>query len=371
MNNKRTVPFFPYSALFSSQQKELTSLLQEVLGRGAFILQKDLQEFEKNLSEYLRVKHVIGLANATDALTLALRAAGIRPGDEVIISSHTFIATAAAIHFAGGVPVPVECGPDHLIDPQSVEDTITSKTRFLMPTQLNGRTCNMDPLQEIADKHHLTIIEDSAQGLGSRYKGKFAGTFGKAGVLSFYPAKILGCFGDGGALMTDDDEIARRVRLMRDHGRDESGNAVLWGVNSRLDNIQAAVLNYFFRDFEKTVARRREIARIYQDKLGSLSQIVLPPPPEKDEDHFDTFQNFEIEAERRDELRAFLKEKGIGTLIQWGGKAVHQMRGLGFRQELPATDKLFGRLLMLPMNSFLTDEDTLAVCERIQEFYRS
>ena len=370
MDAKRTVPFFPYSSFFTSQEAELTPVLLEVLRRGAFILQKDVTEFEKNIAEYIGAKHVIGVANATDALILALRAAGIGAGDEVIFSSHTFVATAAAIHFAGAIPVPVECGADHLIDPEAVKKAITPKTRAIMPTQLNGRTCRMDEIQKIADQHKLLVIEDSAQGLGSQYKGKFAGTFGTAGVLSFYPAKILGCFGDGGAVITNDDSIAEKVLLLRDHGRNHDGQVVIWGLNSRLDNMQAAVLNYYFKNFSETVRRRREIAQMYQEGLGSIKQLTLPPPPVTGQNHFDTYQNYEMEAERRDELKAALKEQGIATLIQWGGSAVHQFKELGFQARLPTTEKLFTRLLMLPMNTHLSNQDILYICGCIQKFYK-
>lgn len=369
MEDKRSVPFFPYSRLFTSEEAEIMAVLKEVLHRGAFILQKDVVEFEKNVAEYIGAKHVIGVANATDALILALRAAGIGPGNEVIFSSHTFVATAAAIHFVGATPVPVECGPDHMIDPESVKKAITSKTRALMPTQLNGRTCQMDVLQNIAKDHHLLIVEDSAQGLGSQFKKKFAGTFGVAGVLSFYPAKILGCFGDGGAVITNDDTIAEKIHLLRDHGRNHDGQVVVWGLNSRLDNMQAAVLNFYFKSFGETIKRRRQIAQLYQKNLNDIKELNLPPPPDSHPDHFDTYQNYEIEAEKRDELKDFLKEKGIGTLIQWGGSAVHQFKELGFQAKLPYTESLFKRLLMLPMNTFLSNDDIFYICDAIRRFY--
>lgn len=370
MKNKHIVPFFPYGNLYTSQESELTAVLKDVLHRGAFILQKDLKEFEKNLTEYLGVKHVIGLANGTDALIIALHAAEIERGSEIIFSSHTFVATAAAIHFAGCIPIPVECGPDHMIDPKAIEKAITPKTRAIMPTQLNGRTCRMDEIQQIADKHHLMIIEDSAQGLGSQYKGKFAGTFGLAGTFSFYPAKILGCFGDGGALVTNDDRIAEKVEQLRDHGRNHAGDVVSWGLNSRLDNMQAAVLNFYFKSFSETIKKRRQIAHMYQENLKGITQVKLPPAPDEHIDHFDTYQNYEIEAENRDGLKNFLKEQGIGTLIQWGGSPVHQFKELGFKDYLPYTEKLFTRLLMLPMNTFLLNEDILYICNTIRKFYK-
>lgn len=368
MDTKRNIPFFNYSGLFA-EQREIMAVLQDVLRRGAYILQRDGEEFENNIAEYLGVRHVIGVANGTDGLLLALRAAGVGPGDEVILPSHTFIATAAAVHYAGATPVLVECGSDHMVDPSAVRRAISAKTRVLMPVQLNGRTCNMDAIQDIAQQHGLMIIEDSAQGLGSQYKGRYAGTFGLAGMFSFYPAKILGCCGDGGAIVTNDDGMAEQLHLLRDHGRNAEGEVVAWGLNSRLDNMQAAVLNYQFAKFEHIVTRRRALATLYQSLLEDIAELTLPPAPDSDPDHFDTFQNYEIEAERRDALQSYLREAGIGTLQQWGGKAVHQFQELGLAAELPYTDQLFLRLLMLPMNPMVTDEDVMYICETIRRFY--
>lgn len=370
-SKQRTVPFFNYPQVFLTHEEQLTAIFADVCRRGAFIQQRDLEDFERNLAAYVGVKHVVGMSNATDALHLALRAVGIGPGDEVIFCSHTMVATAAAIHYAGAIPVPVECGPDHLMDPASTESAITPRTRAIMPTQLNGRTSNMDVLQAIADKHHLLIVEDAAQALGSKFKGRSAGTFGAASGVSFYPAKTLGCFGDGGCAMTDDDEVYRKLLLLRDHGRDASGEVVLWGLNARLDNLQAAILDFKLKDYDRQIARRREIAARYQSRLGSLPTLRLPPAPDADPDHFDIFQNYEMEAARRDELRSFLKDRGVGTLVQWGGKAVHQNSQLGFKQNLPFTDCLFTRMVMLPMNTSLTDDDVNYVSDCIEEFYRS
>lgn len=367
----RTVPYFNYPRLFTDQEAAMVETFKNVGRRGAFILQKDLVRFEENLARYVGAKYAVGVGNATDGLIIALRAAGIQPGDEVILSSHTMIATAAAVHFAGGVPVPVECGADHLIDPAAVEAAITPKTRFIMPTQLNGRTCDMDVIQGIAGRHNLGIVEDAAQALGSKFKGRCAGTFGAAGAISFYPAKVLGCLGDGGAVITSDDAVYEQLLLLRDHGRNADGDIVAWGLNTRLDNLQAAFLDMQLTDYPHVVARRREIAAMYQELLGGVPELVLPPAPGSEADHFDIFQNYEIEAIRRDELKAFLREQGIGTLIQWGGQAVHQCRKLGFTVELPYTDRLFTRMLMLPINMTLDDDDVRYVAETVRRFYRS
>lgn len=365
----RNIPYFDYPQLFKTQEEDLTQIFQEVGYRGAYILQKDLAEFEKNLAQYTGAKYAIGVANGTDALIIALRAAGIGQGDEVIFCSHTFVATASAIYFAGATPVPVDCREDHLIDPESVRKAITPKTRAIMPTQLNGRTADMDALQKIADEYNLIIIEDAAQGLGSKYKGKDAGTFGLAGTISFYPAKTLGCLGDGGAILTNDDVMYEQMCLLREHGRNPQGEVVCWGLNSRLDNLQAAFLNYMLKEYDQVVARRRELASLYHGYLSAISQLKLPPAPTTEGNHFDIFQNYEIETESRDELKEFLKKNGIGTLIQWGGKAVHQFSGLNISAQLPYVETMFTKCLMLPMNIFLTDDDIAYIAGVIEKFY--
>lgn len=369
MTKPPQIPFFNYPDVFVTEEEDLVSIFCDVGRRGAFILQNEVSDFERSIANYVGVKYALGVANATDGLILGLRAAGLQPGDEVIFSSHTFVATAAAIHFVGATPIPVECGSDHLIDPLAVKRAVTLRTKAILPTQLNGRTCKMDILQNIADQHGLLIIEDAAQGLGSLYKGKPTGSFGAVAAISFYPAKNLGCFGDGGIVLTNDERLYGTMKLLRDHGRDPRGEVLLWGMNSRLDNLQAAILSYKFKKYEMIVTRRREVAVLYHEYLSNLKQLVLPPPPNIDPNHFDVFQNYEIEAERRDALKANLAEHGIGTLIQWSGKPVHQFLALGFNQKLPYTDWLFERLLMLPMNLSITDEQVKYVADTIRNFY--
>ncbi len=367
--SRAVIPFFNYRGAFAAREDEFLEIVRDVIRRGAFIQQRDLADFEEALAAFLGVPWAFGVGNATDGLIIALRAAGLQPGDEVIFPSHTMVATAASVAHAGGVPVPVDCGADHLIDPASVEAAVTERTRAIMPVQLNGRTCDMDAIERLARDHGLMIVEDAAQALGSRFKGKPAGTFGVAAAFSFYPAKILGCFGDGGAVVTGDPEIARRVKLLRDHGRNEEGDVEMWGFNSRLDNMQAAILHAQFRDYDEIISRRRSIAHLYDSLLSGLAEVTLPPAPGSDPDHFDVFQNYEIEAERRDELRAYLSKNGVGTIIQWGGTPVHKFAALGFDVELPATERLFERCLMLPMNMMVTDDEVAYIAELIRDFY--
>jgi dTDP-4-amino-4,6-dideoxygalactose transaminase len=222
----------------------------------------------------------------------------------------------------------------------------------------------------------LLVCEDAAQALGSRFAGRHAGTFGAFGTFSFYPAKLLGCFGDGGAIATNDDSIAVQIKLLRDHGRNDEGKVVAWGLNSRLDNLQAAVLLHKFKTYPADIARRRAIAQLYHDHLKDVHQLSMPPAPQAgtgtsgDAAHFDVYQNFELQAERRDALKAHLLEVGVRTIIQWAGTPVHAFKELGFTQQLPRTERFFERCLMLPMNTALQDDDVLYIANCIKQFYR-
>ena len=364
------ISFFDYSRLFLDKKDEYLNIFSEIASRGAFIMQSDLVEFEKNLSTYSSSKHAIGVANATDGLEISWMSIGLRPGDEVICSAHTMLATASSIKMAGGIPIPVDIGEDNLIDPDAIEDAINPRTVGIMPTQLNGRTCNMERIMNIADKYKLYVVEDAAQALGSKFKGKHAGTFGHASAISFFPAKVLGCFGDGGAILCQDESIYDRAYQLHDHGRDINGNVKSWGRNSRLDNLQAAILNHNLKSYNLVIQRRREIANKYFSALSVLEELKLPERPSKDSDHYDVFQNYEIEAQRRDELQKFLKNNGIGTLIQWGGKAIHQWDHLGFNIHLPKSEEFFKKCIMLPMNMFITNNEIEYISNKIKEFYR-
>lgn len=365
----RVIPFFNYPALFAEREKEYMAVIHGVLSRGYYIMGPELEEFEAELARYLGVKHAIGMADGTMALICAVRAAGVRPGDEVLVSAHTFVASAAAIHHCGAIPIPVDCGPDHLMSGTAATEAVTSRTRGIMPVQLNGRTTNMDPIMELVREYDLILVEDSCQALGSSFDGQLAGTFGAAGTYSFYPSKTLGCFGDGGALSTDDDDVADMVRSLRDHGRASDGDIQVFGYNARLDNIHAAILLGKLRTYDDDIAARRKLAGIYDERLSRIGTLHLPPAPGTDERHFDIYQNYEIEAENRDALREHLAANNIGTILQWGGKTLNQFPALGMQGGLPNTDAMTERFLLLPMNTSLSDGDIHYVCDHIQEFY--
>tara|TARA_Y100000741_G_scaffold312643_1_gene257255 strand:- start:4099 stop:5202 length:1104 start_codon:yes stop_codon:yes gene_type:complete len=365
------IPFFNYPSLFNQRKEEYLEVITDALDRGAFIMQKDLIEFEERLSSLLGVKYAIGMADGTMSLIIALRASGVGNDDEVILPSHTFAASAASIVHVGAKPLLVDCGKDHLIDPQSIQKAITDKTKAIMPVQLNGRTADMDSIQRIAKKNNIIIVEDSCQALGSKFNNQFAGTFGAAGTFSFFPAKTLGCFGDGGAIVTNSQKIAEKVRLLRDHGRDENdGKVKSFGYNSRLDNVQAAVLNLKLNYYTEDINRRRAIAKIYDEMLKGLDSLDLPPGPSSNEKNYDIYQNYEIEADDRDGLQNFLDSKGIGTIRQWGGYALHQFEDLNLKLDGPNyTDEMTKRFLLLPMHPLLTDDEVKYICDQIIKFY--
>ena len=364
------VPFFEYPKLWSDDREEFLSIIDNVSSTGGFILQKAVSDFELELANYAGVNYAVGVGNATDGMEIFLEAIGINPGDEIIISSHTMLATASAVKVAGGVPVPVDIGADNLISIQAIEDAITSNTVGIMPTQLNGRVCDMDAILAIAKRHGLFIVEDAAQALGAKYKGQHAGTFGLASDISFFPAKVLGCLGDAGGVLVNDKDLYHQIFQLHDHGRDTDGEVRRWGRNSRLDNIQAAILSYKLKSYGSVIVRRRKIAQMYQERLGCLEELQLPNAPSITSDNFDVYQNYELQADSRDELREYLSRNGIGTLIQWGGKAVHQFTQLGFDQVLPDTERFFERCIMLPMNVFISDSDVDYICEKVKQFYR-
>lgn len=364
------VPFIDYPAKFNKMESETMGTIKTVLSQGDLMLRQQLRDFESHLAAFVGTRYAVGTSNCTDALHLSLRAAGIGPGDEVITVSHTFVATAAAIHHSGAIPILVDIDDDHNMNVELVEAAITSRTKAIVPVHLNGRLCKMEQLLSIAERHRLVIVEDSAQALGASYRGTRGGAFGLAGCFSFYPAKLLGAFGDAGAMTTNSQEIAEKVRSLRDHGRTASGEVTGWSFNCRLDNLQAALLDLKLKKVPEWIARRRELAMLYHANLSKLKLMRLPPAPTTEGSYFDVFQNYEIEAPDRDALVAYLKEQGVEILIPWGGRGVHQFKTLGLSHfHLPRTERLFRDVLMLPLHTELRDDQVEYVCRVIHAFY--
>lgn len=364
------VPFVDYLKQFKKMEGEIIGTIKTVLSQGDLMLRQQLRDFESNLAAFVGTQYAVGTSNCTDALHLSLRAAGVGPGDEVITVSHTFVATAAAIHHASATPVLVDIGDDHNMNVDLIEETITPQSKAILPVHLNGRLCDMGRLMSLAEKHGLLVIEDSAQALGASFNGTKAAAFGLAGCFSFYPAKLLGAFGDAGAVVTNSKEIADKIRLLRNHGRTEDGDVAFWSFNCRLDNLQAAILDLKLKHLPTWIIRRREIAQLYQECLFEITQLHLPPRPEAAGSYFDVFQNYEIEVEDRDRLVAHLKESGIEVMIPWGGKGVHQYKALGLTHyELPRTEKMLSKVLMLPLHTELDDQQVKYVADAIRDFY--
>jgi dTDP-4-amino-4,6-dideoxygalactose transaminase len=363
------VRFVDYPEHYRRIWDETLTSITDCLSKGDLIMRQQVEDFEAKLASFVGARHAVSLNSGTDALFFSLKAAGIKPGDEVITVSHTFVATIAAIRYCGATPVLVDVGADMNMNVDLVEKAITTKTKAVIPVHLNGRICNMKPLIEIAEKHNLKVIEDSAQSLGATYDKKKAGSMGLTGCFSFYPAKILGCAGDGGALVTNDNKVAETVRLLRDHGYVRStGEIQMYGYNSRLDNIQAAMLNVKMKYLPQWIERRREIAGMYQKGLGDHSAIILPPYSQNDKMYYDIFQNYVIRSKKRDDLVKHLRDSGIEVLISWP-IPTHHHKNLGLGSfKLPKTEELSRTVVSLPMFPELSNEKVEFVIETINKY---
>lgn len=364
------VPFFDYPKIFNDNKKKYISIFEKICSKGAFIMQADLSEFENKISKFTNIKYCLGVANATDGMQIFLMASNLKKNTDILICSHTMIATASAIKLCGFNPIPIETSEkDLLIDIDDLKKKISKKTSAVIVTQLNGRIANMDKILDICKEKKIKLFEDAAQALGARYKNRHAGSFGEAAVISFYPAKNLGCFGDGGVILTNSKKNYTHMKLIRDHGRGNKNDVTVWGLNSRLDNLQAGILNEKFKTYQSNINRRRQIAKIYHKHLHNIKEIVLPPNLDNKK-NYDVFQNYEIQASNRNALKLYLQKKNIGTLIQWSGKAIHHFNKIGFNQKLPNTDKIFRKILLLPINQYISDKQVMYVIKCIKDFYK-
>lgn len=310
------IPFTDFVSPYQELKAELDEAYFRFMQSAWYVLGKEVEEFEQEYAAYCGTKYCVGVGNCLDAMHLVLRAWGVGAGDEVIVPSNTYIATWLAISYAGATPVPVE--PDALtynLDPALVEAAITPRTRAIMPVHLYGQPADMDPIMSIADKHGLKVLEDAAQAQGARYKGRCVGSLGHAAGHSFYPTKNLGAFGDGGAVTTDDADFADKVRMLRNYGSKQRYYNEVKGINSRLDELQAAFLRVKLRHLDEWNARRSKIAALYLTQLSTISsQLVLPTAPSW---ATPVWHLFVIRHPQRDILQKALAEAGIGTLIHY------------------------------------------------------
>jgi dTDP-4-amino-4,6-dideoxygalactose transaminase len=350
---------------YLARQKEIDDAIARVLARGTYILGEEVVAFEQEFAAYIGVRHVCGVANGTDALHLALRAGGVGPGDEVITASHTAVATVAAIELAGGTPVLVDVTESCTIDPVAVQAALTPRTKAIVPVHLYGLPADLDPLRDIARERGIRIIEDCAQSHGARYKGVRTGACGDLAAFSFYPTKNLGALGDGGAVTTDDPALAERVRLLREYGWRRRYVSEIPGMNSRLDEIQAAVLRVQLRHLDEGNAARRALADVYRQELGESSFVL--PSTATDRDH--VYHQYVIRHPRRDAIHDFLKAQGIGTLIHYP-VPVHLQPAYAGRVRragsLERTEKAAASVLSLPLYPELPRDQALRVAKTLK-----
>jgi dTDP-4-amino-4,6-dideoxygalactose transaminase len=343
----------------------LEKAVLDVLRSGRYVLGPQVEAFEEELAAYLDLQHAVTLNSGTDALLLALRASDVGPGDEVIVPTYTFVATASAVLMAGARPVFVDCAPGSFnLDPGAVERAVTPRTKALIPVHLFGEPAPLEPLVRLAGDRGLRLIEDAAQAIGATYHGEAVGAIGHAGAFSFYPSKNLGAYGDGGALVTDDDELAEEVRSLRDHGRTDGGVHVRAGTTSRLDEIQAAILRVKLPNLDEWNESRRFRAKAYRELLAGTRCTI--PTPSADGAH--VYHQFVVAHPQRDALRQALAGEGFATAVHYLLPCHLQpaFAHLGAPPSLPVAEEWSRTALALPMYPELPMTELERICETIR-----
>ncbi|MBI2885882.1 MAG: DegT/DnrJ/EryC1/StrS family aminotransferase [Chloroflexi bacterium] len=364
------IPFLDLKAQYAETAAAVQAAMERVFQRGQFILGPEVAAFEEEFAAYLGVPRAVGVASGTDALHLALRACGVGPGDEVITVSHTAVATVAAIELAGARPVFVDILPaSYTLAPAQVEARITARTRAILPVHLYGQAADLAPLLELAKARGLRVIEDACQAHGAEYRGRKAGAWGDIGCFSFYPTKNLGAYGDGGMAVIGDPELARRLRLLRTYGWAERDRSVLRGVNSRLDELQAAVLRAKLPHLDAWNARRRSLAAHYTALLEGIPNLQLPQelPSGKHVYHL-----YVVRTPERDGLRRHLADRGIGALAHYPTPVHLQQpyQDLGFPPgSLPESEAAAREVLSLPLYPQLPESAVGAVAAAVRQFF--
>jgi dTDP-4-amino-4,6-dideoxygalactose transaminase len=367
------VPFANPQKQYQDHRDEFIKAFDETLSRGAIVNREELWKFEEDFAKFVGVKYAVGVNSGTSALDLAFQATGIGPGDEVITVAHTFIASISTIHLAGAKPVLIDVGEDFNMDVKQIEKALTPRTKAIEPVHLNGRLCDMEVIMDIAKRKGLIVIEDAAQALGATMRMKdgtvkMAGSFGLVGCFSLYWAKVLGGWGNNGVVVTNDADIARKIRLMRYNGENREDRRFYYhGHNFLMDNLHAALLNVKLKYLPQWLKRRKEIAQKYHLGLENVSQVRIP----RFDDHrfSDVYTNYVIRAEKRDGLKKYLDEEGVETLISWPIPMYKQPLMLPNNIYLPETEKICKEVISLPMYPELEDEQIDYVIEKIKRFY--
>lgn len=359
------IPFVDLQAQYRSIKDEMDAAIMRVVGNASFVLGREVAAFEESFAAYIGARHCVGVSNGTAAIQLALTACGIGPGDEVIVPANTFFATAEAVSTAGATPVFVDADPvSYAIDASRIEAAITPATRAIIAVHLYGQAADLDAVTGIARRHHLLVIEDAAQAHGALYRGRPVGSFGHAATFSFYPGKNLGAYGEGGAVVTNDDEVARQVRLLRDHGSEQKYHHEIIGYNFRLEGIQGAVLCVKLKHLERWNQLRREHASRYNALLAGTGLAL----PEEMSYARHVYHLYVVQAKERDRLQADLSAAGVQTGIHYP-VPIHLQPAYAFlghtRGSFPETERQAAQVLSLPMFPELTEEQLKTVAESI------
>jgi dTDP-4-amino-4,6-dideoxygalactose transaminase len=348
------------------ERNGISSAVKSVIDSGHYVLGPEVRAFEESFANYIGTKEAVGVANGLEALQISLLALGIGPGDEVITTPLSAVATALAIVAVGAKPVFVDIDDHNNIDVRKIEARISPKTRAIIPVHLYGQSAEMDSLMKISKRHAIHIVEDCAQAHGAEFKGKKVGSFGSMGCFSFYPTKNLGGIGDGGLITTNDPILAEKCRSLRNYGQKNRYEHETFGINSRLDELQAAILSQKLKSLEKNNIRRQKIARAYMKRLGKIPSITLPKV-NKNARH--VFHLFVIETDDRDRLQAYLKDKGIDTLVHYP-IPIHKQKCFASHNklELPVVENRVKKILSIPVHPYLRDDEVEYICDQIESF---
>lgn len=358
------VPFLDLRVLDSEERQEILDAVDGVLQHGHIILGPEVQDLETRVSSYIGRKHALGVNSGTDALVLSIRALGLGPGDEVITTPLSFIATANAISLSGATPVFADIDETLCLDPDSIEALITAKTKAILPVHWAGKICRMDEITAIADKHGLMVVEDCSQAFGATYKGRKSGSFGTVACYSMNSMKAFASIGEAGMIATDDDGLAERIDALRYNGLINREQCAYVSHNGRLDTIQAAVLLKRFEHYEALLARRKTIAQHYDRELAEFVNIPKAAP-----DCVDIYYTYTIQTDRRDELQVFLSENDIETKVQHIPMMPDQPIYKNHKRNCPNAERLIQTVLCLPVSEKVTDEQMEFVTAKIREFF--
>jgi dTDP-4-amino-4,6-dideoxygalactose transaminase len=363
------IPYINLKKKYLVEKKDLLKIIDKTLSTGNWVTGQEVEKFEKNIARLCKVRYCNSLNSGTDALTLALHTLGIGRGDEVITTPNSFIASTAVIIHLGAIPKFVDVQNDQNINPKQIENAITKKTKAIMPVHLCGRVSEMKPILEIAKKYNLRVIEDSAQAIGSKYYGRPAGSWGDAGCFSAHPLKNLNAMGDAGYLTTNNKKIFKKIQSLKTHGMENRNRVENFGYVSRMDNVQAAILNWKIKKLELVIKKRRENAKIYLDNLDK--NYIYMPIEKKYEFH--SYHTFVVQVPNREKLVKYLSNSGVQTSIHYP-IPIHLQpaaKFLGYKRgSFPVTEKQSSKILTLPINETLSKKDILNVCKKINRWFK-